>query len=198
MLAHATSRFDLSMSRQELAGNLLSGVLVGVIAFPLAIALAVAVGVSPVAGLYTAAFAGFAASLFGGSRFNITGPTAALVPLLLHVTVVHGAAALPLVGFLAGIVLIAIGRLVRFMPGLVVVGFTGGIAISIAFGQLNTLLGLSGTDPRLEHFHEKLADTIGHLGSIEPASAAIGIAAIAFLFLWQSRPRRVPGASPAR
>lgn len=199
MMARPALRFDLSMSRQELASNLVSGVLVGVIAFPLAIALAVAVGVSPVAGLYTAAFAGFAASLFGGSRFNITGPTAALVPLLLHVTVVHGAQALPLVGFLAGVILIAMGllkfgRLVRFMPGLVVVGFTGGIAISIAFGQLNTLLGLSGTDPRLEHFHEKLADTVGHLGSIEPASAAIGIAAIAFLFLWQSRPRRVPGA----
>ena len=178
---------------------MLAGVLVGVIAFPLAIALAVAVGVSPVAGLYTAAFAGAVASIFGGSRFNITGPTAALVPLLLHVTVNHGVEALALVGFLAGLMLVAMGllkfgRLVRFMPGLVVVGFTGGIAISIAFGQLNTLLGLRGTDGRLEYFHEKLADTIAHLGTVEPASAIIGIAAIVFLFAWQSRPQRIPGA----
>ena len=189
----------LPMSRDELLRNVLAGVLVGVIAFPLAIALAVAVGVSPVAGLYTAAFAGAAASIFGGSRFNITGPTAALVPLLLHVTVNHGAEALPLVGFLAGGMLVAMGvlkfgRLVRFMPGLVIVGFTGGIAISIAFGQLNTLLGLRGTDGRLEYFHEKLADTIAHLGTVEPASAIIGVAAIVFLFAWQSRPQRVPGA----
>ncbi|MGE3856318.1 MAG: SulP family inorganic anion transporter [Dehalococcoidia bacterium] len=199
MQALGRPRLDLSMSRRELASNVVAGVLVGVIAFPLAIALAVAVGVSPVAGLYTAAFAGFAASLFGGSRFNITGPTAALVPLLLHVTVRHGVEALPLVGFLAGLMLVAMGvlrfgRLVRFMPGLVVVGFTGGIAVSIAFGQVNALLGLRGTDPRLEYFHEKLADTVRHLGSIEPASAVIGVAAIAFLFLWQSRPRRIPGA----
>lgn len=90
------------MSRDELLRNMLSGVLVGVIAFPLAIALAVAVGVSPVAGFYTAAFAGAVASIFGGSRFNITGPTATLVPLLLHVTVNHGVEALALVGFLAG------------------------------------------------------------------------------------------------
>ncbi|MEI7925175.1 MAG: SulP family inorganic anion transporter, partial [Chloroflexota bacterium] len=169
--------------------NALAGVLVGIIAFPLAIALAVAVGVSPVAGLYTAAFAGFAASLFGGSRFNITGPTAALVPLLLHVTVRHGVEALPLVGFLAGLMLVAMGllkfgRLVRFMPGLVVVGFTGGIAISIALGQLNTLLGLRGTDARLEYAHEKLIDSVRHLGTVEPASAIIGVLAIAFLFLW--------------
>lgn len=187
------------MSRDDLLRNMLAGVLVGVIAFPLAIALAVAVGVSPVAGLYTAAFAGAVASIFGGSRFNITGPTAALVPLLLHVTVNHGVEALSLVGFLAGLLLVAMGllkfgRLVRFMPGLVVVGFTGGIAISIAFGQLNTLLGLRGTDSRLEYFHEKLADTVGHLGTVEPASAIIGVAAIVFLFAWQSRPQRIPGA----
>ncbi len=191
--------FGLPTSRDELLRNMLAGVLVGVIAFPLAIALAVAVGVSPVAGLYTAAFAGAVASIFGGSRFNITGPTAALVPLLLHVTVNHGVEALALVGFLAGLMLVAMGllkfgRLVRFMPGLVVVGFTGGIAISIAFGQLNTLLGLRGTDGRLEYFHEKLADTIAHLGTVEPASAIIGIAAIVFLFAWQSRPQRIPGA----
>ena len=191
--------FGLPTSRDELLRNMLAGVLVGVIAFPLAIALAVAVGVSPVAGLYTAAFAGAVASIFGGSRFNITGPTAALVPLLLHVTVNHGVEALALVGFLAGLMLVAMGllkfgRLVRFMPGLVVVGFTGGIAISIAFGQLNTLLGLRGTDGRLEYFHEKLADTIAHLGTVEPASGIIGIAAIVFLFAWQSRPQRIPGA----
>lgn len=115
--------------------DLLAGVVVGVIALPLSIALAVAVGVSPVAGLYTAAFAGAAATLFGGSRYNITGPTAALVPVLSHVVLAHGAAALPMVGLLAGLLLLAMsalraGRLMRYMPGLVVVGFTAGIALS--------------------------------------------------------------------
>jgi len=186
------------LPRAELTGNLFSGLIVGVIAFPLSIALAVAIGMPPVAGLYTAVFAGATASLLGGSKYNITGPTAALVPLLLHVVILHGPRALALVGVLAGIMLILMGvlhfgRLVRFMPQLVIVGFTAGIAASIAVGQVNNLLGLSGTDPRLERFHERVWDTVQHLGSLEPSSAVIGVASVAFLMAYQSRPRRVPG-----
>jgi sulfate permease, SulP family len=187
------------MPRAEFARNVMSGVIVGVIAFPLSIALAVAIGVPPIAGLYTAVFAGGIASTFGGSRYNITGPTAALVPLLLHLVVQYGIEALATVGLMAGLILIAMGvlkfgRLVRYMPQLVIVGFTAGIAVSIAAGQLNNLFGLSDTDPRLEHFHERLGDTISHLGTVEPASAGIGLACIVFLFAYQSRPRRLPGA----
>ena len=187
------------LPRAELTGNLFSGLIVGVIAFPLSIALAVAIGMPPVAGLYTAVFAGATASMLGGSKYNITGPTAALVPLLLHVVILHGPQALALVGVLAGIMLILMGilhfgRLVRFMPQLVIVGFTAGIAASIAVGQINNLLGLSGTDPRLERFHERVWDTAVHLSSLEPASALIGVVSVSFLMAYQSRPRRIPGA----
>jgi SulP family sulfate permease len=152
-------------------------------------ALAVAVGAPPIAGLYTAAFAGATASVFGGSRYNITGPTAALVPLLSHVVLQHGLEALPMVGLMAGVLLLAIshfklGRLIRFMPGTVVVGFTAGIAISIAFGQLNNFLGVTGTDPALEHFHEKLADTARHAGTIDTTTLLVGLIALAALFTW--------------
>ncbi len=183
-----------------LRANVLAGLVVGVIAIPLSIALAVAVGVPPVAGLYTAVFAGAAASIFGGSRFNITGPTAALVPILATAVLAHGAGALPMIGVMAGILLLAmsflrLGRLMRYMPGLVVVGFTAGIALSIAFGQLNNLLAVSGTDPALEHFHEKLWDTLSHLGTVRLAAPAIGIASVVALVLWPRIPtlNRVPG-----
>lgn len=194
----AVGALSLSMPRQEVFANLVAGVIVGVVAIPLSIALAVAVGVSPVAGLYTAVFAGATASLFGGSRFNITGPTAALVPLLAHAVIRYGAQALPLLGFLSGAILIVmwrlrLGRLVRFMPGLVVVGFTAGIALAIAFSQVNTLLAVSGTDPALEHFHEKLADTVIHIGSVRATTPALGLSCIAFLIAWQRVPHRVPG-----
>lgn len=187
------------MPRAEIAHNVVSGVIVGVIAFPLSIALAVAVGVPPIAGLYTAVFAGGVASAFGGSRFNITGPTAALIPLLLRLVIEYGIEALATVGLMAGVLLLIMGilkfgRLVRYMPQLVIVGFTAGIAISIAVGQVNNLLGLSGTNPSLPHFHERLGDTLRHLGTVEPASAAIGLISVGFLFAYQSRSRRVPGA----
>ncbi|MCK9496067.1 MAG: SulP family inorganic anion transporter [Dehalococcoidia bacterium] len=176
-----------------------SGLVVGVVAFPLCIALAVAAGVPPIVGLYTAVFAGSIASAAGGSRFNITGPTAALVPLLLHLAVTEGVEALALAAMIAGVILLAMGllrfgRAIRYMPRLVIVGFTAGIAVSIAAGQLNNLLGLTGTDPQLEYFHEKMADSVRHLGSIEPASLAIGLGSILFMGIYQARPRQIPGA----
>ena len=177
--------------------NLVAGLVVGVIALPLSIALAVAVGVPPVAGLYTAAFAGAAASIFGGSNFNITGPTAALVPILAHVVLLHGPGALAMVGLMAGILLIGMGllrmgRLMRYMPGLVIVGFTAGIALSIAFGQLNTFLAVQGTDPKLEQFHEKVWDTVRHLDTLGLTTPAVGLLSLALLVGW-SRTRRVNG-----
>lgn len=187
-----------SMPRDEVVANLTAGVIVGVVAIPLSIALAVAVGVSPISGLYTAAFAGAVASIFGGSRFNITGPTAALVPLLAHAVLQYGIEILPLLGAMSGLLLIAmwrlrLGRLVRFMPGMVVVGFTAGIALSIGFGQVNNLLAVTGTDPSLEHFHERLIDTVEHLSTVRWETPLLGLLSVAFLLWWQRSPKRVPG-----
>ncbi len=185
-------------SLAEWRRNAIAGLVVGVIALPLSIALAVAVGVPPIAGLYTAVFAGGLASLCGGSRFNITGPTAALVPVLSGAVLQHGPGALPMVGLLAGVLLLAMsllgaGRLVRFIPHPVIIGFTAGIALSIAFGQLNTFLAVTGTDPHREHFHEKLWDTLAHLGTVEPVTPLMGVAALVLLFCWQRFVPRVPG-----
>ncbi len=181
----------------ELRANLIAGVVAGIIALPLSIALAVAVGVPPVAGLYTAVFAGAAAAIFGGSRYNITGPTAALVPLLSHVVLVHGPAALPMVGLMAGLILLAMGalrfgRLVRYMPGTVIVGFTAGIALSIAFGQLNAFLGVTGTNPALEHFHERTLDTLRHLSTVGLTTPLVGLVSLAILVAWPRLDGRLP------
>ncbi len=186
-------------SPSDLRANAVAGMVAGIIALPLSIALAVAVGVPPIAGLYTAIFAGALASIFGGSKYNITGPTAALVPLLSHVVLKHGAAALPMVGIMAGVILLVMsllkfGRLVRFMPGTVVVGFTAGIALSIIFGQMNTFLSVSGTDPSLEHFHAKTWDTIRHVGSIGWVTPVVGLATLAVLV---GTPRLFPKVPPA-
>jgi len=169
------------------------------VALPLAIALAVAVGAPPVTGLYTAAFAGCAAALFGGSRYNITGPTAALVPILSHVVLRHGPESLPTLSVMAGVILLVLsalrtGRLMRFMPGLVVTGFTLGVALSIAFGQVNNLLAVKRTDSSIEHFHERVIDTGAHLGTVSPITPALGLLSLGILLLWPRIPRvrRVP------
>jgi SulP family sulfate permease len=188
-------------SLAEVRANVVAGLIVGVIALPLSIALAVAVGVPPVAGLYTAAFAGFIAAVFGGSNFNITGPTAALVPILSHTVFAHGVRALPLVGVMSGIFLLGmsalrLGRLMRYMPGLVIVGFTAGIAISIASGQLNNFLGVVGTNPGLEHFHQKTWDTLRHLDSVHLTTPLVAIASLGVLIVWPRIPvvQKAPAA----
>lgn len=179
--------------------NVEAGLVVGVVALPLSIALAVAVGVPPVMGLYTATFAGFTAAVFGGSRYNITGPTAALVPILSHSVLTYGVQALPTLAALAGVFLLGLsvlraGRLMRFMPGLVVTGFTLGIALSIGFGQANSFLAVAGTDPTLEHFHERLLDTFAHIGTVSAATPAVGLGSLVLLLLWPRLPRlrRIP------
>jgi SulP family sulfate permease len=196
--AHRTTAITLP-PLSGLRHDVIAGLVVGIIALPLSIALAVAVGAPPVAGLYTAAFGGAAAAIFGGSRYNITGPTAALVPILSHAVQLHGLAALPMVGLLAGLMLIAmsllrLGRLMRFMPGPVILGFTAGIALSIAFGQLNNLLAVTGTDPALEHFHQKTWDTLRHLTTLGLTTPAVAVASLAILVGWERLPRlsRVP------
>lgn len=185
----------------EIRRNAVAGLIVGIIAIPLSIALAVAIGVPPAAGLWTAVFAGATAAIFGGSRFNITGPTAALVPLLSHGVTRYGPDSLPMIGLMAGVLLLLMsvfrfGRLMRYMPGLVVVGFTAGIALSIAFGQVNGFLAVKGTDPTLEHFHEKTWDTIRQLHTIGWSTPLVGVASLVILLGWPYLPKlgKIPGA----
>ena len=184
-----------------LRGDILAGLVVGIIAFPLSIALAVAVGVPPILGLYTAVVAGAVAAAFGGSRYNITGPTAALVPVLAHAVVLHGPEALPMLGLMSGALLFVFsvlraGRLVRYIPGTVVIGFTAGIALSLAFGQLNNLLDVRGIDPGKERFHERLLDTVVNLDSLGWRTPLLAAAMVALLIAWPRIPRvrAIPGA----
>ncbi|MDA0596610.1 MAG: SulP family inorganic anion transporter [Chloroflexi bacterium] len=177
------------MPFDEIRTNVISGIVVGIVALPLAIALAIAVGAPPIAGLYTSAFAGGFASLFGGSRYTITGPTAALVPLLTVVVFKFGVEALPVVGVMSGMLLFVmsafkLGRLMKFMPGLVIIGFTAGIGLSIAFGQIASFLNVTGTDPAHEHFHERMWDLIRHLNTVGWTTPLIGLLAIVLMMLW--------------
>ena len=109
--------------------DLISGTIVGIIAVPLAMSFAIASGVKPEYGIYTAIIAGILISLFGGSKFQIGGPTGAFVPVLLGVVLVYGYENLLIAGIMAGIILVLmgvfkLGTLIKFIPRPVTVGFT--------------------------------------------------------------------------
>ncbi len=127
--------------------DLVAGLTVAVVALPLAMALAIASGTTPDKGLHTAIVAGFLISLFGGSRVQIGGPTAAFIPVVFVVIERFGYGGLILCTLLAGLMLIAagllrLGTLMKYMPQPVVVGFTAGIAVSIFSSQIKDALGL--------------------------------------------------------
>src|SRR5438874_2675582 len=92
-------------SLEHFQKDLLSGIIVGVIAIPLAMAFAIASGVKPEYGIYTTCIAGILISLFGGSKFQIGGPTGAFVPILLGIVLTYGYENLLLAGLLAGVML---------------------------------------------------------------------------------------------
>lgn len=178
------NRYTLSTLRSDL----IAGLTVGVVAVPLAMALAIAIGVPPQHGLYTAIVAGAVIALAGGSRFNISGPTAAFVVILLPIVEQHGLGGLLVTTVLAGVILLImgvarLGSLIQFIPYPVTLGFTGGIAVVIAMLQLKDLLGLTA-DVSGEHFLEKMSALVTALPTLQAADLAIGALTLAALVVW--------------
>lgn len=185
--------------KKNFVSDLMSGAIVGILALPLAIAFAIASGVGPERGLYIAIIAGLAISMFGGSRFQIGGPTGAFIVIVYGIVSKYGYDGLASATLLAGILLIIFGlakfgAIIKFVPYPVTVGFTAGIAIIIALGQVPNFLGLAFTksDP---------ADAIGKiklyatsLDSINIYSVIVGLVALALCILWPRITTKVPGS----
>jgi len=184
-------------SLASVQANILAGITVGVIALPLSMALAIASGVPPQHGLYTAIIAGIVIALSGGSKVNISGPTAAFVVVLLPIVQQYGIGGLLVSGFMAGIVLVLLGlarlgRLIEIVPYPVIVGFTAGIGVVIATFQIKDFLGLD--IPALDgHFIEKLALIIHSLPTLDWRETLIGALTLGVLLLWPRLQSRIPG-----
>lgn len=186
-------------TRKDFTSDLMSGVIVGILALPLAIAFAIASGVGPEQGLYTAIIAGFVISLLGGSRFQIGGPTGAFIVIVYGIVSQYGYDGLASATLLAGIFLVIFGlakfgAIIKFIPYPVTVGFTAGIAIIIALGQVPNFFGLTfaGADP---------ADAVGKIklyatsfGTVNPFSVIVGFVALAVCIVWPKITTKIPGS----
>jgi len=184
-------------SAQHIQANVLAGLTVGVIALPLSMALAIASGVPPQHGLYTALVAGIVIALSGGSKVNISGPTAAFVVILLPIVQQYGLGGLLVSGFMAGFILIfmglgKLGKFIEIVPYPVTVGFTAGIGVVIATFQIKDFLGLqvAAVDG---HYLAKLAALIQALPSVDWREALIGALTLAILLVWPKFRSKIPG-----
>ncbi|HET8933741.1 MAG TPA: C4-dicarboxylic acid transporter DauA [Polyangiales bacterium] len=175
--------YDARALRQDV----LAGLVVGVVALPLAMALAIAVGVAPQHGLYTAMVAGFVAALLGGSRTQVSGPTAAFIVVLAPIHEHFGLQGLLLAGMLAGLLLIAmgllrLGSLITYVPHPVTTGFTAGIATVIATLQLKDMLGISWAGSP-QHYLERVAALWNARATMSVFELMVGAGTLALLIL---------------
>jgi len=197
MLAHALREsLRTGYTRADLRADVLAGLVVGVIAMPLAMALGIASGVPPQHGLYTSIVAGAACALLGGSRLNVSGPTAAFVALLAPVSAKYGLGGLATATFMAGGILVVMGlarmgRLVQYIPHPVTTGFTAGIAIVIATLQLRDFFGLT-VEGAPEHFWERVAQLVRAFPTLRGQDAGLGVLTLAALVMWPKLNRKVP------
>lgn len=191
--------------------DLIAGVIVGIVALPLAIAFAIASGVNPSAGLYTAIIAGFFISAFGGSKVQIGGPTGAFAVIVYGVVSQHGLSGLATATIMAGIILILLGAfkmggLIKFIPYTIVTGFTAGIAITIATGQIGDFFGLKPdfSTPMLifgEEYSKMPGDFLPKIivyfksfSSINVYSLIMGLCSLIFIFVWSKFIKKIPGS----
>ena len=189
-----------SYSRKQLVSDIVAGIIVAIIALPLSIALAIASGVSPEKGLYTAIVAGFVIALLGGSRVNISGPTAAFAAIVAGIVAEHGIEGLAIATLMAGAMLVImgllrLGSLIKYIPETITVGFTSGIAITIVIGQIKDFLGLTfapGTNA-VEAL-EKLEAIAESITTFNPLALVTGLVALAILIVWPKVSKKIPGS----
>lgn len=185
-------------STKQFISDIIAGIIVAIIALPLSIALALASGVEPACGIYTAIAAGFCVSLFGGSRIQIAGPTAAFASIVAGVVASQGMDGLFIATVIAGILLIMMGifrfgSLIKFIPHTITIGFTSGIALTILIGQIKDFLGLTyaaGVKP-IETI-EKIEANIEFIGSFSWQALVVGAVSLAILIIYPKFEKRIP------
>lgn len=185
-------------TRQDLVRDVVAGIIVAIIALPLSIALAIASGVGPEQGLYTAIVAGFVIALLGGSRVNISGPTAAFATIVAGIVAQYKMEGLVLATMMAGMILILmgvfrLGVLIKYIPYTITTGFTSGIAITIVIGQIKDFLGLTYPEGTANvETGEKFMNVVENISSWNWQALAVGLFGLAILILWPKFNKLIP------
>ena len=185
-------------SGKQFVRDVISGIIVAIIALPLSIALAIASGVGPEQGLYTAIIAGFFIAVFGGSRVQIGGPTAAFVVIIYGIVASYGTDGLIVATILAGIILVIMGichfgTLIKYIPYTITTGFTCGIAVTLFVGQLKDFFGYSLENVPSD-FLPKVAALVKNVSLINPKAVLVGLLAVIIMLVWPKITDKIPGS----
>jgi len=180
----------------DFRSDFIAGLIVALVAIPLNMSLAIATGVPPQFGLYTAIIAGIIVALFGGSRFQVTGPTAAFVVILAPIVQQFGLAGLATAGLLAGIIILIMGltrtgQIIQYIPYPVTVGFTSGIALVIFSIQLKDFFGFSFSHVPESFFH-RFGLYFSNIHTFQTNEFVIAAISLIGLFSWHKINKKLP------
>lgn len=181
----------------RLLKDLMAGLTVAAVALPLALAFGVSSGATAASGLLTAIISGFFISLLGGAFYQISGPTGAMAAILMSIIAQYGMAGVFTATIMAGILLVLagvfhLGRVTAYIPMPVIAGFTSGIAVIIALGQLDNFFGVTSTGSSAV---EKFISYFTNGFSPNWISVIIGAAVIAFMTVYPKKWNAVVPAS---
>ena len=192
-----SGRFE-GYSLKRFQKDIVAGMVVGVVAIPLGMAFAIASGVKPEHGLYTVIVAGILISLLGGSKYQIGGPTGAFVPILFAIVLQCGFENLLIAGFMAGVILVILGllklgKIIKFIPRPVIIGFTAGIAVIIFTGEIAKFLGLRNVEKH-ESFYMNMREVVINLNTLSFYSILTAVVSLFFVLFTPKILPKVPGA----
>ena len=182
-----------------LVKDIVAGIIVAIIALPLSIALAIASGVGPEEGLYTAIIAGALISVFGGSKVQISGPTAAFATIVAGVVAANKMEGLMMATIIAGILLVLMGifkfgSLIKFIPYTITTGFTAGIAVTILIGQLKDFFGVSFGGKSPIEAPEKIAVFFENISTLNWWAVLVGAVSLLILIFWPKISKKIPAS----
>jgi SulP family sulfate permease len=172
-----------------------AGLIVAMTAIPMAMGFAMAMGMRPEHGIIAGALACVIGRTFGGSKYQVYGPTAAFIPVIAALIAKYSNPAnggtfeqahgfLVLVSIISGIVLMimgvyGVGKYAKLVPNSIIVGFTVGIAVAIAATNFKDILGLDSFKALLgdssRNLTEKIKYMSEHLHLINGWSILLGL-----------------------
>ena len=181
---------------KQFCKDMMAGIIVAIIALPLSIAFALGCGVSAEKGIYSAIISSIIVALLGGSRVQITGPTGAFIIITQSVILEYGMDGMMVALIMAGIILILLGvfrlgKLIKYIPSPITIGFTGGIAVTIFTLEVRDFLGLSIAEMPT-NFFGKWATYIKHFSEINWQSVALGAICVVILVIWPKINKVIP------
>ena len=185
------------LSANRLFRDTVAGIVVGAISLPLSMAFAISSGMSPQSGIYTAIVGGLVAGIFGGSKYQVSGPTAAFIVILIPIARDFGPAGLMITTAFAGLILLLLGllklgKLIDFISFPVIAGFTLGIAISVIILQLRSFSGVIA--PPTNSIVSEFNTVLSHWHSCNAADMVLGTFTLVALFVWSYFFKNIPAA----